>query len=126
MKNLALILTVIFSTFSLNALSTNKDNKSSHNTNTPYSIKVDHGIETKVYINKDETTGEPVTRTVYKNDIDGKRLGSTIYRWDSSVGWILNTKTDYIYNTSKQLVKIVKSEWNNEKSEWGAKIGRNL
>lgn len=117
MKKIALIFTIALLASTINAFGVNKDNKTNKGQNTPYSIKVENGIETKVYINNDEKTGEPTTRTVYITDVEGKRLGTILYTWDSSKGWVQNTKTEYQYNND-QLSKIIKNKWDSRKSEW--------
>lgn len=117
MKKLALILTIAIAASTFNTFAANKDNKNSKGHNTPFSIKVENGIETKVYINNNETTGEPLTRTVYITDVDGKRLGTILYNWDSSIGWVQTSKDEYKYEND-QLVKIVKNKWDDKKAEW--------
>lgn len=126
MKKLTLILTITLITFTVNAFGANKNNKTSNHTNTPYSVNIDNGIETKVYITSDEKTGELETRTVYMTGVDGRRLGTVIYRWDSSIGWIQNLKTEYLYDQSNELVQIVKSKWDANSSEWINKLVQDI
>lgn len=127
MKKLTLILTITLISFTTNTFSANKDNKTSNQANTPYSVNIDdNGIETKVYITSDEKTGELETRTVYMTGVDGRRLGTLIYRWDSSIGWIQNLKTEYLYNQNNELVQIVKSKWDTNNSEWINKLVQDI
>lgn len=117
MKKLALILTVAIAASTLNTFAAKKDNKISKEHNTLFSVKVENGIESKVYINNNEETGEPLTRTVYMSDASGKRLSTILYNWDSSIGWIQSSKTDYEYNND-ELTKVVRNKWDKKKSEW--------
>lgn len=126
MKKQALILSIALIAFTGNVFGSNKDNKASNHTNTPYSINVNNGIETKVYITSDEKSGELQTRTVYMTEVDGKRLGTITYSWDNSIGWVQSSKTEYVYNQQEELIKIVKSKWNSNTSEWTNKLEQNI
>lgn len=126
MKKQALILSITLIAFTVNVFGSNKGNKTSNHTNTPYSININNGIETKVYIASDDKSGELQTRTVYMTEVDGKRLGTIIYSWDNSKGWVQNSKTEYVYNQQDELIKIIKSKWNINTSEWTNKLEQNI
>lgn len=126
MKKLSLVFTIVLIAFSANAFSANKENKTSNKSNTPYSVNISNGVETKVYITNNEETGELETRTVYMTDTNGKRLGTVTYNWDSSTGWVKSSKTEYIYNSANELTKIVKSKWNASNSEWINKLEQDI
>jgi len=110
-----------FVTVSANA-QTDNDTKD----NVVCNVSVLNSVETKEYIFHDERTGDPTKKKIFKADADGKKLETVVYLWDKNQGWVASQKTEYKYNDSNELCKVINAKWDVARSAWGNKREQNV
>lgn len=83
---------------------------------------------TVVFTNVDENTKEcttvdrqtlqPISKTVYENNIQGLRVSKINYSWDESKGWISRSRQIYSYNEDNSLIGVSFQVWDVNKQIW--------
>lgn len=72
----------------------------------------------KEFLFCDKSTNEPLSKTVYNYDSEGRIQEKTILEWDKNQGWIGVHKYEYKYTANNQPNTPVLKKWDNKNNKW--------
>lgn len=72
----------------------------------------------KEYLFCDKDTNEPLSKTVYIYDTEGRILEKTFLEWNKTQGWISTKKYEYNYTTNNQPSTPSLKKWDNKNNKW--------